>query len=309
MKPSVEIERSLISPPGDTIQEHLEFIGMTQAELADRMGRPKEKINDIIKGREPISMITAYQLENVLGIPASFWINREKAYRMALYEIELKEELERQTAWLHQFPINNMKRLGWLDDSKEIHTLVDRLLKFFGIASAAEWKKIYNDIEINATANQYLAYCSNPYAISAWLRKGELQCLELELTEFDKTKFKEKLEDIKVKASRSRTLSFEKLQKICAECGVALVQTPVLAKAPIRAAARWFHKRPIIQLSTKFKSDDDFWLTFFHEVAHVLLHGKKEIFLEDVLGISVNEVKESEANLYAQKSLSSRQKN
>ncbi|MFO0359431.1 MAG: transcriptional regulator [Flavobacteriales bacterium] len=91
MKPSIEIERSLISPPGDTIQEHLEFIGMTQAELADRMGRPKEKINDIIKGREPISMMTAHQLENVLGIPASFWINREKSYRLALFEIGVKE--------------------------------------------------------------------------------------------------------------------------------------------------------------------------------------------------------------------------
>jgi hypothetical protein len=39
---------------------------MTQAELADRLGRLKEKINDIIKGREPINMLTAHQLENVL---------------------------------------------------------------------------------------------------------------------------------------------------------------------------------------------------------------------------------------------------
>ena len=35
----------LISPPGDTIQEHLDHIGMNQNELAERMGRPKEKVN------------------------------------------------------------------------------------------------------------------------------------------------------------------------------------------------------------------------------------------------------------------------
>jgi len=48
---------------------------MSQVELAERMGRPKEKINDIIKGREPITMATAFKLEKVLGIPASFWLN------------------------------------------------------------------------------------------------------------------------------------------------------------------------------------------------------------------------------------------
>ena len=78
----------LLSPPGDTIQEHIDFIGMSQAELAERMGRPKEKINDVIKGREPISEATAFQLETVLGIPASFWLNREKTYRKELYELQ-----------------------------------------------------------------------------------------------------------------------------------------------------------------------------------------------------------------------------
>ena len=58
----IEIARSLLSPPGDTIQEHIDFIGMSQAELAERMGRPREKINDLIKGREPITTVTAFQL-------------------------------------------------------------------------------------------------------------------------------------------------------------------------------------------------------------------------------------------------------
>ncbi|MEZ4981540.1 MAG: hypothetical protein R2769_08140 [Saprospiraceae bacterium] len=43
MNTSIEIARSLLSPPGDTIQEHIDYIGMSQAELAERMGRPKEK--------------------------------------------------------------------------------------------------------------------------------------------------------------------------------------------------------------------------------------------------------------------------
>ena len=42
-------------PPGDTLLEILEDIGMTQAELAKRMGRPKKTINEIIKGKSAIT--------------------------------------------------------------------------------------------------------------------------------------------------------------------------------------------------------------------------------------------------------------
>lgn len=53
---------------------------MSQAELARRMGRPPGKINKIIQGKRGITAETALELESVLGLPASFWLNREQAY-------------------------------------------------------------------------------------------------------------------------------------------------------------------------------------------------------------------------------------
>ena len=35
-----------------------------------------------------------------------------------------------------------------------------------------------------------------------------------------------------------------------------------------------------IQLSLRYKTNDHLWFTFFHEAAHILLHGKKLIFLD-----------------------------
>lgn len=96
MAAKLEILKSLLSPPGDTIQEHIDFIGMSQADLAERMGTPKEKITDLLKGAESISTETAFQLEKVLGVPASFWLNREKAYRKELHELQQLEELEKE---------------------------------------------------------------------------------------------------------------------------------------------------------------------------------------------------------------------
>lgn len=80
-----------VSPPGETLQEILEERGMSQAELAERTGRPKKTINEIINGKAAITPETALQLERVLGIPASFWNHRERQYREALARIEEEE--------------------------------------------------------------------------------------------------------------------------------------------------------------------------------------------------------------------------
>ncbi|MCC5930156.1 MAG: ImmA/IrrE family metallo-endopeptidase [Cyclobacteriaceae bacterium] len=303
MATTLEIAKSLLSPPGDTIQEHIDFIGMSQAELAERMGRPKEKINDLIKGREPITVPTAFQLENVLGIPSGFWLNSEKSYRKELYELQRQEELEKKQDWLKAFPVNEMRKLGWLPNTKEKHVLVDSLLKFFCVANTKEWERIYIDEEVSVAFRVSLAHTKSPHAISAWLRKGEIQAKEIDMAEFDKKKFKVALTEIKDLAFTMPDDFTHQLQNICAKCGVAIVFTQNLPKAPISGATRWFHNKPIIQLSGRFRTNDHFWFTFFHEAAHIILHGKKDIFLENVEGTEINQEKEEEANAFAAKIL------
>ncbi len=89
------------------------------------------------------------------------------------------------------------------------------------------------------------------------------------------------------------------LRVMCHDCGVALVYTRQLPKAPISGASRWFRQTPLIQLSDRFKTADQFWFSFFHEAGHIILHGKKDIFLEDLKGTLADKNKEEEANNYA----------
>lgn len=303
MATTLELAKSLLSPPGDTIQEHLDFIGMSQAELAERMGRPKEKINDLIKGREPLTIPTAFQLEKVLGIPAVFWMNSEKSYRKELYEIQHQEELEKEKDWLSAFPIYEMRKLGWLPNTKEKHILVDSMLKFFGLVSPKEWEYIYVKSEVSVAFRISLAQTQSPHAISAWLRKGEIQSKDIITADFNKKKFKSALIEIKELAFMMPDHFSQQLQSICAKCGVAVVFTQNLPKAPISGATRWFHNKPLIQLSGRFKTNDHFWFTFFHEAGHIIMHGKKDIFLENVEGTVIDQVKEEEANSFATKIL------
>lgn len=303
MSSGLELQKELLSPPGDTIQETIDTIGMSQAELAERIGRPKEKLNDIIKGREPISLKTAILLERVLGIAVSFWMARENEYRMELANIEQQEFLESCYDWLNQFPVRELKKMEWLPDTLNKPEQVNALLKFFAIASPIQWEDIYLKEAVVAAFKISLANTQSPHAISAWLRIGEHKSSNRKLPEFDKSSFTYSLEEIKTLVIHQPEDFKEQLQDLCARCGVAVLYTPCLPKAPISGATWWKGKNPIIQLSGRFKTNDSFWFAFYHEAGHILKHGKKEIFLEDLHGSPIDEAKEKEANLFAQKYL------
>ena len=41
--------------PGSVLEEEIEYRGMTQRELATRMGRPAQVINEIVRGKKAIT--------------------------------------------------------------------------------------------------------------------------------------------------------------------------------------------------------------------------------------------------------------
>jgi len=70
--------------------------------------------------------------------------------------------------------------------------------------------------------------------------------------------------------------------QICSQAGVALAFVPEFPGTRTCGATRWLSpSKALIMLSLRYKTDDHLWFTFFHEAAHILLHGKREVFLED----------------------------
>ncbi|MBM4432379.1 MAG: HigA family addiction module antidote protein [Chloroflexi bacterium] len=71
-------------PPGEYLAEEIEARDITQKELARRMARPLNAINEIINGKKTITAETALQLEEAMPeIPARFWLNLEADYQLA----------------------------------------------------------------------------------------------------------------------------------------------------------------------------------------------------------------------------------
>ena len=303
MREDIIIERELLSPPGDTIQETLETINISQAELAERMAYPKEKLNDLIKGREPLSRKTALKLERVLDIPVSFWMNRENEYREELMRIEEMEKAEMNKEWVKKFPMREMKKMEIISDTRDYKVLYTELLQFFSVGSPKAWEEIYLKEEVSASFKISLAHTQSPHALSVWLRLGELKSKEMNLPSYDDSSFKKVLEEVKIIVKKQPKDFAQQLQKKCATAGVAVLYTQGLPKAPISGATWWKGGNPIIQLSGRYKTNDQFWFAFYHEAAHILKHGKRAVFLENVKGSPNDSEKEKEADQFAQKML------
>jgi HTH-type transcriptional regulator / antitoxin HigA len=267
-------------PPGETLVETLEALEITQAELARRTDRPTKTISEIANGKAAITPDTALQFERVLGVPASFWINRESQYQEALARQAERKRLSDEVDVVDKFPVRNMVKLGWIRKRDTKVGLLDELLNFFGVASPERLSGLVQGTA-DAVFRKSLAFPSDPGAVAAWLRQGEIKSRSIECESYDENTFRSALSDARALTREPADVIQEELPQVCARAGVAVAFVPELPGLSAWGATRWVStRRALIQLSLRYKTDDHLWFTFFHESGHVLLHPKKRIFLE-----------------------------
>jgi addiction module HigA family antidote len=294
---SNEYTPDLVSIPGETLQEVLDERGISQAELADRTGRPKKTINEIIQGKTAITPETAIQLERVLGILAAFWTNLEANYRANLARASERAELLRHVDWMKKLPVAAMIRQGWIRRLPDKVDQLQELLNFFGVASPLRWEEM-----LEATAfRKSSAFDVDMGALTAWLRRGEVEGRGMVCRPFDKAAFREVLDRARALTRRPLMSVFRELQEQCAGAGVVVVVVPELPRTRVNGATRWLSKdKALVQLSLRYKREDVFWFSFFHEAGHVLLHGKREVFVDGEPGEGDQEM---EADAFASNTL------
>ncbi|MDR1748889.1 MAG: HigA family addiction module antidote protein [Spirochaetaceae bacterium] len=282
--------------PGEVLEEYLEHEGLTQASLADRTGLSKKTINEIVKAKAAITAETALKLERTLGRPAHFWSNLERQYQEDKTRLADKIHLEESLHWLEIFPVNKMARYGWIEKCKDKIVQLDMLLRYFAVASPAQWEAIWGR-ELQVCFRKRESSKKDIAIISAWLRRGEIEAEQQRCAPFDKQKLQDSLVEIrKLTTIAEPSVFIPKLEAICAVCGVALICVPALPKLGIYGATRWLNHKYIMQLSLYGKSNDHLWFTVFHELCHIIKHSRRECFIE---GGGPETDKETEANAFA----------
>ena len=290
----------LLSPPGDTLEELLDDRGMTQAQLAERTDLTPKTINLIVKGKAAITPETALAFERVFGMPASFWNTREAQYRDALARRAEAEAVDK--SWQALFPFGSMVKAGLLPNVGQ--GVVERtraLLDYFGVGSPAAFGNVWMNPAGAAAFRRSLATTSQPYAIAAWLRAGEKEAAAREnVASYTPEAFDAALAEARTLTNDAPEAFLPRLEAAFARAGVVFVMTPEVKGAPICGATRWLTPdRALVQISLRYRTNDHFWFTVFHESGHVRKHGKRDVFLEEC-GDEPDAAKEAEADRFAQ---------
>ena len=256
------------TPPGVLLNDQLLGRGLSQEDLAGMCGYSTDKIKGIIRGDEHVDEMVARQLELSLGIDADLWLNIESNYIS-----HLRRGLEVQ--------YRELAKRGYVPvlSRKELPTQrIPNLMAFFNVDcddALVAWRR-----RMKATADAVAyrhspKFDSDPVAVAAWLRMGSFDA-PAEVPEFSEDRFKSALDTIRTLTSQEPSMwdeTIEEATQLCHESGVVLSVVKPLKDVALDGAFRWLDdgKKGIIQLSARWKKDDRFWFSLFHEAGHVLL--------------------------------------
>src|SRR5665213_197190 len=241
------------TPPGDSLAETLETLGMTQIDLADRVGLSRKTINQIIQGVAPITAETAVKLETALGTPAAFWLNLDANYQEFLARKAQQQQFETDVNWLKRIPYKELVQMGWIPSCDNLAGTVRVALSFFGVASPERWEACWTKFTVRFRKSKLAS--AELGIVSSWLRKGELDAQKIQTQPFDADKFLMALKKIRALTKSNPAVFQPQMQQLCAEAGVALVFTQELRKLRVSGATYWLTKdKALIQLSLLYLS-------------------------------------------------------
>ena len=274
----ISYEPDYAVPPGETLLEAMEEAGITQVELARRAELSPKHVNRLANGHAALTPAVAVKLERVLGIRSQFWNAREANYQARLVRLAERKATSEDVDWLRRLPWRELRKRGYLPQSDDEATLIAESKRFFGVASAAAWGSLWS--QPAASFRRASAYEVDQGALASWVRITELHAAGADCGVYDASKFLKLLKEIRSTTADPPEDIGKWLQSVCRAVGVAMVFEPEIKGARVSGAAYWRAGNPVIALSLRYRSDDQFWFSLFHEAGHILLHSRRERFID-----------------------------
>ena len=263
----IKSKDTLAVPPGATIREQLEIRKIKQKEFALRMGLSEKHISRLINGQVELTQDVALRLENVLGVPASFWNNLECIYREKLIRVEAELDLERDVELAAAFPYARMAALGWVPASRKAEEKALNLRRFFEVAKLDLLLSlripgiVYRRTGTNAVSD---------YSLAAWAQEARLEARQLKMAPIQIPKIIEAIPAIREMTTKDPAEFCKHLTALLAGCGVAVVFLPHLSGSFLHGASFYDGRHIVMGLTVRGKDADRFWFSLFHELGHIV---------------------------------------
>lgn len=248
--------------PGEYLRDELEARGWTQTEFAEIIGRPARLVSELIAGKRGITPDTAADLAAAFGTSAQLWMNLDAAYQLSKLAPRA-ERISREATLRERFPIREMAKRGWIEQTKSLDDLERSVCKYFRINSVhdqIQWKhaarRDYGKKDISTHQWAWI-FRVNQLASALRVVRFELELLRAAI---------EQLESLMTEPEEIRHVP-----KILANCGVRFVVVEPIPGSRIDGVCFWLNdESPVIGLSLKGDYIDKFWFNLWHEIEHVL---------------------------------------
>ena len=287
--------------PGKVLAREIDYLNMSQKDLANKAGVSGKLISDIINGKALISPSLASALEDVIGGSSDFWLALCSNYESTLNDnrkIKCAQKDSIRYKELIKNAYSELLKVGMVDKVNRTYEKIIELKKYFGVTTLDDLPR-FTKIAFRQNNNRQI----DPYSLAAWLKYGDKIAIAIsDVKEYDQNKLRACLPVIKKEVLYTNEDSLKKVKEILAECGVILIPTKLFKCTYTNGASRWIRNNPIIQLSDRNKTDDVVWFTLFHEIGHILKHGKKDEFVNFDCKYEKSE-KEKEADSFASEQL------
>jgi len=277
---NLEYAPKAVAHPGTFILEYLDGHHWSQRDLARRSGLTPKTISEICSGKASISPISALSLEKVLGRPAHFWLNLQRRFDEAEARREAEVASSAWNDWVARFPLKELAKFKLLKLEEDPSARAQSLLAFLGVSSPDSWKTVWDASHVAYRQTRKLH--ANAESISAWVRATEILAARIDVKKFDEKKLTDSLGELRSLSLKRAETIMQPVEAICASAGVAVVWMPEFKNTGISGCARWLSDdKALIALTLRYKTDDQLWFTFFHELGHILKHKKRRGFILD----------------------------
>jgi HTH-type transcriptional regulator / antitoxin HigA len=266
------------SPPGDTIRDALHEQRLDPGTLAATLDLEEDEFEAFMAGDVPLTVRLADRLSATVGGSIEFWMTRDGQYRADRSRVAAD-------AWAQRMPIRDMATFGWIEGGvRDWIDQIEACLHFFGVATPEVWEANREALAARTRFRSSPTVKTDEFAVAAWLRQCEVELSRVGCAAWDRESFAALLPQLlSLTRERDPHRFLSTLEARCAEAGVAVGVIRAPHGCPVSGAARRLSNgRPSIALSGRYLADDHLWFTFFHEAAHLVLHGTDAVYLDEI---------------------------
>jgi len=276
------LEQDWFSRPGDSIRSLMKRKGLTLDQIASECSDGEVTLRRVISGDVKLNAAIANDLAQILGGTQRFWLDRQSLYDDSLERAVCDAAALEPEEWLDRVP-DPLATKKQNESELDLHAQLRRRLSFFNVPTYRSWFEQYGKHTTETPFRESQAEKPNDSLKLLWLRRGELEADLIPTSTWNPKVLEQSIDQIRNLTKISKPARFlPKLQEILASAGVAFVVVRSPKNCFVSGATRMISEhKAMLLVSFRYRADDQFWFTVFHEIAHLILHDART-FVDDI---------------------------